>query len=722
MVAATPVAVVANPNNKEQRLVLWGNGIIVAYGGAVPVAGPNFVHRVDQQVCQDIHITNWATSAGYVLDRSGAFHEIGGAPEIARDATGTWGNTLGLPYLPEEYRYCGWSWNTNFSTPRGYVIDLYGELFEFGGEPDAPRGGPRFGGPAVKGFAMQWNPDGTKYAITMDKSGALWGDFGATFGTPAAPYFPGRDVTRDLVVTAWQPARGYVLTGDGAAHAWGGAASSLYGGPYRAGRDVARLLFVSNAANPTRLVQYHANGEEFPYVASTPPTVTFGGGQNEVQRVTISGNPTGGTFTLTYAGQTTSALARTATAATVQAALIALSNIGTSDVTVTGAYPVWDVTFTGTLGRTDVAQMTATSSLTGGTPSIAVATTVSGVATSPPPTVTTTTRPTMSWNYVDPQQDAQTSYEWFIYTQTFANANNMTDPSIHKASAIASGSGIDQTVRAVAPTIDLVNGAYRGYVRAKDSAGLWSAWSTGIWTQSVPVPATPTNLTATPNTTTFTTALQVTATAGSATYLRFESSDDGGVTWDQIYGANAIPLTATTTGTDRFPPPGLVRRYRAIAYSVEPRVASLPSSVVTATMSKRTQLLHALDNSALGGEIRVQPPYVWTRPVVVGVHQGLGADFPTVMKDGGKPKGRKGTLKLLTLDAAAWKIVEDLAMSRSTLVFRDQFGKVIYCEITGDWAQELVRAAPTALENTPLRHLHTTPLELTEVKPPVVTS
>ena len=54
-----------------------------------------------------------------------------------------------------------------------------------------------------------------------------------------------------------------------------------------------------------------------------------GAGANEVQLITLA-NHTGGTFTLTWNGQTTAAIAYNATAATVAAALKALSNIGDS--------------------------------------------------------------------------------------------------------------------------------------------------------------------------------------------------------------------------------------------------------------------------------------------------------------------------------------------------------------------------------------------------------
>lgn len=106
-------------------------------------------------------------------------------------------------------------------------------------------------------------------------------------------------------------------------------------------------------------------------------------GLDEVQTVTITGTPTGGTFTLTYSGQTTAAIAYNATAATVKAALAALSNIKAEDIVVAGGPgpgTPWTVTFSG--GAADghnVAEMTATSSLTGGTtPAVAVTTTTGG--------------------------------------------------------------------------------------------------------------------------------------------------------------------------------------------------------------------------------------------------------------------------------------------------------------------------------------------------------
>jgi hypothetical protein len=115
----------------------------------------------------------------------------------------------------------------------------------------------------------------------------------------------------------------------------------------------------------TNLAKINGSGLYGPY------TVT-----NEIQTVTEGGSGLT-SFTLTYSGQTTSSLAAAATAAQVQAALEALSNVGAGNVVVTGsAGGPYTVTFQGALAGTDVAQMTSTP--TGGTGTVTVATGTAG--------------------------------------------------------------------------------------------------------------------------------------------------------------------------------------------------------------------------------------------------------------------------------------------------------------------------------------------------------
>lgn len=98
---------------------------------------------------------------------------------------------------------------------------------------------------------------------------------------------------------------------------------------------------------------------------------------NEVQSVTEGGSGLT-SFTLTYSGQTTVAIAAAATAATVRTALANLPNIsGQDNVNVTGsAGGPYTVTFQGTLADTNVPQMTSTP--TGGSGTVTVATVTVG--------------------------------------------------------------------------------------------------------------------------------------------------------------------------------------------------------------------------------------------------------------------------------------------------------------------------------------------------------
>ncbi|MBL8815973.1 MAG: hypothetical protein JNL58_08070 [Planctomyces sp.] len=122
-----------------------------------------------------------------------------------------------------------------------------------------------------------------------------------------------------------------------------------------------------NANQPTITAASTWTAAEGRYDITVTTTTEGAANANEVQTITLSPTPTGGTFTLTYAGQTTSPIAYNASAATVDTALEALSNIGVGDVTVTGsAGGPWTVTFGGALANTNVQQITGNGSgLTG---------------------------------------------------------------------------------------------------------------------------------------------------------------------------------------------------------------------------------------------------------------------------------------------------------------------------------------------------------------------
>jgi len=110
------------------------------------------------------------------------------------------------------------------------------------------------------------------------------------------------------------------------------------------------------------------------------------GGANEVQTLTPTGTPNGGTFKLTFDGQQTTAIAWNATAAAVQAALEALSNIAPGDVTVSGsAGGPYTVTFGGEYWHEDVSVLVVDDALltaASGTPHMVAATGTAGAGES----------------------------------------------------------------------------------------------------------------------------------------------------------------------------------------------------------------------------------------------------------------------------------------------------------------------------------------------------
>lgn len=124
---------------------------------------------------------------------------------------------------------------------------------------------------------------------------------------------------------------------------------------------------------------YIPSGVVLGKITSTGLYAPYAGNSNEVQ--TFTRTSTGGTVTVTFEGETTGTVDASAagfTAATLQAALLALSNLEPGDVTVTGsAGGPLTVTFGGNRLGENVSAMTVdNTSATGGT--ITVAQTTAG--------------------------------------------------------------------------------------------------------------------------------------------------------------------------------------------------------------------------------------------------------------------------------------------------------------------------------------------------------
>ena len=90
-----------------------------------------------------------------------------------------------------------------------------------------------------------------------------------------------------------------------------------------------------------------------PVASPTMANTLFGGAIAGTSAVlALGGTGLGGTFTISYGGQTTAGLAFNATAATVQTALQGLSSVGAGNMTVSGpAGGPWTISLAGTLAR-----------------------------------------------------------------------------------------------------------------------------------------------------------------------------------------------------------------------------------------------------------------------------------------------------------------------------------------------------------------------------------
>src|SRR5258707_1220605 len=140
---------------------------------------------------------------------------------------------------------------------------------------------------------------------------------------------------------------------------------------YKSSENLDPVIFAERAIQaPVRL------GVSLALAAATPLGMQIG--NNEIQKITITGTPTGGSLTFTFGGIVSAATVWNATADLIRQRLEAMSSIGVGNVKVWGGQlPTYEVyvEFIGDLALTNVAALTTTDSLTGGSsPASAIAT------------------------------------------------------------------------------------------------------------------------------------------------------------------------------------------------------------------------------------------------------------------------------------------------------------------------------------------------------------
>lgn len=88
----------------------------------------------------------------------------------------------------------------------------------------------------------------------------------------------------------------------------------------------------------------------FPVAAATVTTIRAGAtGIGEIRSITLSPEPYDGSFSIEVDGEETGAIAHDAETSTIQTAVEALSTVGSGNITVTGAFPAYTLSFAASL-------------------------------------------------------------------------------------------------------------------------------------------------------------------------------------------------------------------------------------------------------------------------------------------------------------------------------------------------------------------------------------
>ena len=494
--------------------------------------------------------------------------------------------------------------------------------------------------------------------------------------------------------------------------------------------DIA-IIDDGTGANPLRLVQLTQQGRQNEFVVSTAPvaavneptgtfsaankpwvgwqyidkegdaqsayevrilqsSVYLSGTTNEVQSIATTGAPTGGTFRLGFQRSanapiaSTTTIAYNASAATVQAALEALPNIGTGGVVCAGGplgTAAISITFQNQMAGWDWPVLTLfNNSLTGGTtPTVTRSTTTNGVGVNP---------------------------------AAVANIWNTA--------------GNDTTTR-VRSTTELPNTTtFRAFVRSTDTAGMTGAWDYSQFATAYTALSTPT---VTPAVLGGIAGIQLNVAAATGAGLpgtaRFgvQFSDDTGTTWYNVRNGDALVPDGSGKANvvDIEAPFAKSRMYRAVTYvydAVNDLWQQSPwSATANATLTGTMWALTNPFNSAQALAIKLES-FETVQKVMATKFFATNRADPIVLSDG-PPKYPSIELNIWSFDATTRAEIELLCNANVTLQLRNFWGESWYIRMDDEFRRSYLRAAPLASESTPLRDAKTIKVTTQAVKRPV---
>lgn len=635
---AQAVRLAINPNDGGMGYVLWDNGRIDAFGGAIPITGtPTDFTTVPPAgtfgPIRAIQITDWDAPGGYILGWTGLVQNFGNAGAVTGQGAGT-------PFVfPVAVDFA----MDPAANGQGYVLLASNVILPLSGAsavtapPFLSLGSP---GQTARRILMNW-ADGRFY--TMGGWGSFYNMDGATAITEVAgvtiaagdPVTAGFDAYRAFVIADWDAGTGYIM------NLWGNLAEfngfqQPSGVPIWNGQDLARdqyMVFDGTGVEPLTGITLNALGAHLLWVTSNPPTVTV---------------------------------------------------------------------------------------------------------IAPVDPVTDTTRPTVIWQYADPENDGQQGYVVKVFdSATFGGGGFDPATSVAVWSKTVTAGAFN--VSSAAITIDLANDTYRAYVRVTDTSELNSTWEFIEWTQDVTLPPTPTltclaGATVSDGIALDATVLAVDEVIGAVFGFQFLDSDDTSNVWRWVTGG--IAITPDVIGpnldagvVDFEAPAGVERCYRAVYYVTNgtSTIASAFSVECCETLGTPGEggptgcdcyLFTDPADSTRGGVVNVKAPFVLKRTTVGGTFQPSGRAKAIVVTDGA-PKSNRGTLTLIAADRAMYDLISELYESDRTLLLRDPFGHAYYLRIVGDTTITQLFVPPLATETTPVGDAHEFALPVVEVDRPV---
>lgn len=309
----------------------------------------------------------------------------------------------------------------------------------------------------------------------------------------------------------------------------------------------------------------------------------------------------------------------------------------------------------------------------------------------PTGTITTTSRPAVTWAYSDIDSDPQTYYQLRVFTsaQYGAVGFNVETTTPFWDSGELAGNVTSASIAAL-----LVNGTYRVYVRTAktvSSAPYWSSWAYSQFTVNVSPPTAPTltlNHVANEGRVTIS-ALGAAATGFDSQTFELERSTDQ-TTWVVVRGGDAlIPSNIGLVATSDYEAPrGGTVYYRARAVGVigtDVYVSAWGTTKsVTVTNDGKWWFKPVEDPSISVKDVRVAPGFDETIVEAVGVFRPFGRTSALVVTGG--VQGTDGTYSVSVVGAAEWTDLQPILAYEGVIYVETPLGTSKYVRfISRQW-------------------------------------